>query len=227
MPKLPTTLHTPKAIRGQLVAKPVLHANNETTLQGSQHANPRHFVPSVKQRRNSATPMKIRLKARRHCRGRPHSYQTTRQHRPPVHQWQSTAVICRLRLQENPNSLHLYQTEMGPLQLTKTRFRAYGTHTFIQVHGEIAATLLSENGARHTTTVYVVEGYQAEPLLGNSDAKALGIPAINKGGRHALPPNKDNRNYRQHPSSRDPTPHHKRKKLAQCLQKSNGASTIS
>ena len=37
--------------------------------------------------------------------------------------------------------LYLYQTEMGPLQPTKTRFHAYGTQTFIQVHGEIAATL--------------------------------------------------------------------------------------
>ena len=39
--------------------------------------------------------------------------------------------------------LHLYQTEMEPLQPTKTRFHAYGTQTFIQVHGEIAATLQS------------------------------------------------------------------------------------
>ena len=88
--------------------------------------------------------------------------------------------------------LHLYQTEMGPLQPTKTRFRAYGTQTFIPVHGEIAATLRSENGAHHTTTVYIVEGHQAEPLLGDSDAKALGILAINKKGHHALPSDKDN-----------------------------------
>ena len=85
--------------------------------------------------------------------------------------------------------LHL---EMGPLQPTKTRFRAYGTQTFIPVHGEIAATLQSENGAHHTTTVYFVEGHQAEPLLGDSDAKALGILVINKKGHHALPPDKDN-----------------------------------
>ena len=63
---------------------------------------------------------------------------------------------------------------MGPLQPTKTRFRAYGTQTFIQVCGEIATTLQSENGARHTTTVYAAGGLQAEPLLGDSNAKALG-----------------------------------------------------
>ena len=103
--------------------------------------------------------------------------------------------------------LHLYQTEMGPLQPTKTRFRAYGTQT-IQLHGEIATALQSENGARHTTTVYVVEGHQAEPLLEDSDAKALGTLAINKKGHHALPPDKDSCrsanswNYRKHPSSR-------------------------
>ena len=112
---------------------------------------------------------------------------------------------------------HLYQTEMGPLLHTKTRFHAYGTQTFIQVHGEIAAPLQSENGALHATTVYVVERHQAEPLLGNSDAKGLGIPAINRTGHHALPPNKDNSpeepiaGIRHHPSNRDPTPHHKRK----------------
>ena len=63
---------------------------------------------------------------------------------------------------------------MGPLPPTKSRFRAYGTQTFIQVYGEIATTPQSENGTRHTTTAYVVEGLQAEPLLGDSDAKALG-----------------------------------------------------
>ena len=88
--------------------------------------------------------------------------------------------------------IQLYQEKMGPLKPTKTRFRAYGTQTFIHVHGEKAATLQSENGARHTTTVYVVEGHQAEPLLGDSDAKALGILAINKKGHHAPAPNKDN-----------------------------------
>ena len=81
---------------------------------------------------------------------------------------------------------------MGPLQPTKARFHAYGTQTFIQVHDEIATTNSLKNGAHHTTTVYVVDGHQAEPLLGDSDVKALGILAINKKGYHALPPKKDN-----------------------------------
>ena len=49
--------------------------------------------------------------------------------------------------------IHVYQDKMGPLKPTKTRFHIYGTHTFIHVHGEIAATLQSESGARYTTTV--------------------------------------------------------------------------
>ena len=68
VPKLPTntahpTPHEPHKTSTQLVTKPVLLANNETILQGPKHANPKQSVPSVKQRRKSATPMKIRLKA--------------------------------------------------------------------------------------------------------------------------------------------------------------------
>ena len=37
-----------------------------------------------------------------------------------------------------------------------------------------------------------MEGHQAEPLLGDSDANAFEILAINKKGHHALLPNKDN-----------------------------------
>lgn len=87
--------------------------------------------------------------------------------------------------------LQLYQEKMGPLKPTKARFRAYGTQTYIHVHGEIEATLQSENGARHTKIVYVVEGHQAEPLLGDSDAKALGVLAIYKKRHHTPAPNPD------------------------------------
>ena len=55
--------------------------------------------------------------------------------------------------------LLLYQEKMGPLQPTKVRFRAYSTQTFIHVHGEKAAALQSENGARHTTIIYIIDGH--------------------------------------------------------------------
>lgn len=32
------------------------------------------------------------------------------------------------------------------------------------------------------TTIYVVQGHKIEPLLGDEDAKALGIHTVNKGG---------------------------------------------
>ena len=38
----------------------------------------------------------------------------------------------------------------------------------------------------HATPQLSMEGHQTEPLLGDSDAKALGILAINKKGHHAL-----------------------------------------
>ena len=75
-----------------------------------------------------------------------------------------------------------YQTKVGELQPSRIRLRPYGTNQYLTVKGEIPATLTSTNGASHRSTVYVVEGHLAEPLLGDEDAKALGIQSINPGG---------------------------------------------
>ena len=80
-----------------------------------------------------------------------------------------------------------YQTKVGELQPSSIRLRPYGTNQYLTVKGEIPATLTSTNGASHTSTVYVVEGHLAEPLLGDEDANALGILSINPGGNMPTP----------------------------------------
>ena len=48
-------------------------------------------------------------------------------------------------------------------------------------------TLQSERGATHETTIFIVKGHQTQPLLGDVDAKALGILTIYQEGA----PNED------------------------------------
>lgn len=62
----------------------------------------------------------------------------------------------------------------GQIQPTRTRLRPYGTKTILPVQ-EVLATLESENGAQIKTTISVPEGNLVEPLLGDTDAKALNI----------------------------------------------------
>ena len=83
-----------------------------------------------------------------------------------------------------------YHPSLGKLEASSVKLRPYGTVSLLQVKGEMRATLQSRNGARCHTTVYVIDGHLAEPLLGDEDAKALGILHIDAGGgtvREALP----------------------------------------
>ena len=72
---------------------------------------------------------------------------------------------------------------MGPIKPTSTRFRPYGTHHHLSVLGQVSTTLVAESGAQHKTTVFIIEGHQIEPLLGDADAKSLGILCINPEGK--------------------------------------------
>ena len=75
-----------------------------------------------------------------------------------------------------------YQPQLGELRPSNIRLRPYGVDHYLQVKGEVPAVLTPANGAKHTSVVYVVEGHLVEPLLGDEDAKALGILCINPGG---------------------------------------------
>ena len=79
----------------------------------------------------------------------------------------------------------LYKTSMGRLEASSVRFRPYGTSSQLQVRGQFGVVMRSKSGAEVDTTAYVVEGHQVEPLLGDVDAKTLGILQIHSDGRAA------------------------------------------
>ena len=76
----------------------------------------------------------------------------------------------------------MYSPELGVIKTTAIKLRPYGTDNFLPVKGEVATRMQAENGAQIDTRIYIVEGHLAEPLLGDTDAKALGILTINKKG---------------------------------------------
>ncbi len=48
-----------------------------------------------------------------------------------------------------------YTVRLGPMQQTKTKFRPYGTPDYLATLGEIPVCLKTNNGAVHSTTIYV------------------------------------------------------------------------
>ena len=76
-----------------------------------------------------------------------------------------------------------YSKAMGKLVTPDTRLRAWGSDKLLDVRGMVHAKLETEKGATAYTKVYVVNGHQPEPLLGDADAEALGFVIFNKEGR--------------------------------------------
>ena len=82
----------------------------------------------------------------------------------------------------------MYNRKMGEIKPTHVRFRPYGTNKTLKCYGEINSTIKTNSGATQKTTAYIVEGHQAEPLLGKEDAVNLGILVINKDGKELEEP---------------------------------------
>ena len=77
----------------------------------------------------------------------------------------------------------LWHTKMGKLQPSNIKFKPYGSNTKLATVGEFEATMVTRGGGTIKTTVYVVDGETPTvPLLGEVDAKALGILIIDKNG---------------------------------------------
>lgn len=74
---------------------------------------------------------------------------------------------------------------LGPLRPAAIRLRPYGTDAFLEVKGQIDVAIRCNGGAELRTTVCVVAGFTTEALLGDSDAKSLGILCIHKDGNAA------------------------------------------
>ena len=75
---------------------------------------------------------------------------------------------------------HPFSENVGRLEKTSVRFRPYGTDKRLQVNGRFQATLCSRVGGTVTSTVYVIEGHQIEPMLGRQRCKESRHPPDQK-----------------------------------------------
>ena len=76
-----------------------------------------------------------------------------------------------------------YTADMGTLETSNIRFKPYGTNYTLRTLGAARTTITAAGGATTDTEIYVVEGEtHTKPLLGEIDARALGILNINKTG---------------------------------------------
>ena len=76
-----------------------------------------------------------------------------------------------------------YSSSMGKVVASDTRLRAWGARSTLDVKGMVNTVLETKSGARKSTKVYIVAGYQAEPLLGDTNAEDLGFIVFKPGGR--------------------------------------------
>ena len=76
---------------------------------------------------------------------------------------------------------------MGPLKKPDINLRAWGCTDNLKIKGMVEVELGNMKGARTSSKVYVVEGHEAEPLLGDKDAEELGFITFNKEGRAPTP----------------------------------------
>ena len=86
-----------------------------------------------------------------------------------------------------------YNVSMGSLQPPDVKLRAWGATDNLPVVGMLNTTIENINGARVESKVYVVDGHQPEPLLGDGDAEQLGFITFNPSGKKPLPDGKVNR----------------------------------
>ena len=80
---------------------------------------------------------------------------------------------------------------------TSKRFRPYGTHYHLPIKGKALVELEAENGARIDTWVYVNNDPKETSLLGERDARRLGIVKLNlKGEKEAVELEEDDRHIK-------------------------------
>ena len=76
-----------------------------------------------------------------------------------------------------------YSQGMGELRKSDTVFTAWGSNRPLDVKGMVDTQLITHKGATTNSKVYIVDGYQPEPILGRKDAEALGIVSFKIMGR--------------------------------------------
>ena len=77
----------------------------------------------------------------------------------------------------------IYDPKMGELQKSDISLRAWGSTDNLKIAGMIRPILETKRGAKTRSKIYIVEGYEAEPLLGDLDAEELGFITFNREGR--------------------------------------------
>lgn len=81
----------------------------------------------------------------------------------------------------------LYKPEMGKIFKSDINLRTWGSLENLNIIGMFRPEVKTKLGARTETKVYIVEGFKPEPLLGDTDAQALGFIHFNKEGRLPSP----------------------------------------
>jgi len=77
----------------------------------------------------------------------------------------------------------IYDPKMGEIHKPDISLRAWGSTDNLKITGMVLPVLETKRGAKTSSKIYIVEGYQAEPLLGEKDAEELGFITFNKDGR--------------------------------------------
>ena len=72
---------------------------------------------------------------------------------------------------------------MGEIHKPDISLRAWGSTDNLNITGMVLPVLETKRGAKRSSKIYIVERYQAEPLLGDRDAEELGFITFNKDGR--------------------------------------------
>ena len=76
-----------------------------------------------------------------------------------------------------------YNDSMGRIEEPDINFRAWGAENLLRTKGMVRTELTTKRGAKKNTKVYIVEGFNAEALLGYDDAVELGFITIRQEGR--------------------------------------------
>ena len=81
-------------------------------------------------------------------------------------------------------TLAMNKESMGKVAAAKSYPRAWGSDDYLDTKGMFKTTLTTSSGAMKRTWVYVVAGARLEPLLGDRNAKDLGIISFHPEGWH-------------------------------------------
>ena len=76
-----------------------------------------------------------------------------------------------------------YNDSMGRIEEPDINFRAWGAENLLRTKGMVRTELTTKRGAKKNAKVYIVEGFNAEALLGYDDAAELGFITIRQEGR--------------------------------------------